>query len=416
MHICVIGAGVVGVTTAWFLANRGWQVTLVDACQDTAQVASHANGGQLSYSYVAPLAGPGVLPNVPGWLLRQDSPLRMIPRLDPQQWRWSLAFLRACNAEAARVATAQLLGLSYLSRQALEDLLAQTAIEFGHARNGKMILYRDPGLLDKAQALVHYQSQFGAEQQVLTADACVALEPALAPIRHQLAGAIYTPSEESGDCRMFTEALFTRLAQHPRVTLRMDTPIQALQAQDGHIRHLHCRDGEPIAADHFVVAAGMGSQALLRPLGINPMLYPLKGYSLSIPCDAGQPAPSINITDYERRTVYAKLNDTLRVAAMVGIGIKGNHVEPGRLALLKRQVHELLPRLDLGAALAWAGNRPSTPDGKPVIGAAPKLRNLWLNTGHGALGFTLACGSAHLVAQLIAGETPAIDLQPFGLR
>lgn len=416
MHICVIGAGVVGVTTAWFLANRGWQVTLVDACQDTAQVASHANGGQLSYSYVAPLAGPGVLPNVPKWLLSKDSPLRMIPRLDPQQWRWSLAFLRACNAKAAHASTAQLLGLSYLSRQALEELLARTPIDFGHARNGKMILYRNAALLDKARELVTYQSQFGTDQQILSADACVALEPALAPIRSQLAGAVYTPSEESGDCLLFTQALFKQLQNHSRVTLRMGAPVLKLQARTGQIESVQCRDAEPIKADHFIVAAGMGSQALLRPLGINPMLYPLKGYSLSVPCTTGPATPDINITDYERRTVYAKLNDTLRVAAMVGIGIKGNHVEAGRLALLKRQVHELLPGLDLTQAQAWAGNRPSTPDGKPVIGPAPGLRNLWLNTGHGALGFTLACGSAQLVTQLIAEEAPQIDVRAFGLR
>ena len=210
MRVCVIGAGVVGVTSAYFLARQGHDVVLVDSQPRPAEVSSYANGGQLSYS-VAPLAGPGVLPSVPGWLLRSDSPLRFRPRLDPHQWRWCLQFALACRASVARASTAELLTLSYLSRDAMHALLAQENLDFGHLKNGKLIAYRSAELLDKARALVAYQAAHGADQQVLDAAQTLALEPALAGMGASLAGAIYTPSEEAGDCRQFTEALFDRL-------------------------------------------------------------------------------------------------------------------------------------------------------------------------------------------------------------
>jgi D-amino-acid dehydrogenase len=412
MHACIIGAGVIGVTTAWSLSGRGWDVTLVDAADSPAAVTSHANGGQLSYSYVAPLAGPGVLPHLPGWLVGRDSPLRFRPRLDPLQWRWCLQFLRACNARAAAAATAQMLSLSYFSRDRLAALLDETPIEFNHVRNGKLIVYRTPALLDKARRQVDYQASLGSEQRILTADECIALEPALAPARHAIAGAIHTASEASGDCERFTRGLFDRLVARGRIQPRMGTQVRCLERSGGTIRAARTADGGILHADQFIVAAGMGSLGLLRDLGAAPLLYPLKGYSLSVPCGPGQ-APAINVTDYERRTVYADLGGTLRIAAMVGIGVPGTQAEPDRIALLKRQTHELLPGLDLAHAQAWAGQRPATPHGRPLIGRGRAADNLWLNIGHGALGFTLACGSGDLLASLMAGEPPAIDPAPF---
>ncbi|CAM5786699.1 D-amino acid dehydrogenase [Castellaniella caeni] len=412
MHACVIGAGVIGVTTAWQLARQGWQVTLVDAAAEPASGASHANGGQLSYSYVAPLAEPGVLGDLPKWLLNPNSPLRFRPRCDPLQWRWCLQFLRACNARTASATSAQLLSLAYLSRQVLHDIQQTAPIDFGHARNGKLIAYRTPALLDKARAQVALQAKLGSNQQILDADQLIAQEPALAPARSQLAGAVYTPSEESGDCARFTQGLFQQLAAQSRVTLRMQTPIQRLERRSGRIDRLLTTTGEAIEADQFVVAAGMGSRPLLAALGSRAPLYPLKGYSLSLPCTPEQ-APAISVTDYERKTVYANLGGTLRVAAMVGIGVADQGIEADRIALVRRQMRELLPRVDAARAQAWAGYRPATPDGRPRIGRSRAASNLWLNIGHGALGFTLACGSSALLGSLMAGETPAIDAQPF---
>lgn len=415
MHACVIGSGVIGVTTAWQLVRNGWRVTLLDAADQPATGTSHANGGQLSYSYVAPLAEPGVLPDIPRWLFNPESPLRFRPRLDVQQWRWCLQFLLACNARTARRSTAALLALANLSRQTLADWLAETPIAFEHRQNGKLIVYRSQKLLDKARALVEYERRLGAEQQMLDAAGCVALEPALAPVRQKIAGAVYTPSEEAGDCRQFTQDLFARLAADPNVRIRMGTPIARLVRGHGKISCLQTHEGEELVADHFVVAAGMGSLPLLGSLGRRPLLYALTGYSLSVDA-AGAQVPAISVTDYERRTVYAQLGDTLRVAAMVGLGVQGNTPDTGRIALLKRQVGELLPALDLANAQPWVGARPATPTGLPHIGRSAAATNLWLNIGHGALGFTLACGSARLLHALMSDAEPAIDPAAFAAR
>lgn len=413
MHVCVIGAGVVGVTTAYILAREGLRVTLVDARAQPAEVASYANGGQLSYSYVAPLAGPGVLPNVPGWLLRDDSPLRFTPRLDLQQWCWALRFVQACNTTASQRATAEMLTLSYLSRDVLHDLLAQAPIEFGHLRNGKLIVYRTPALLEKARELVAYQASHGARQEVLDAAQSVAREPALGALGPELAGAIYTEGEEAGDCMLFTRGLFERLRALPGVTVRMGTQVERLKRLAGRIVAVQTPDGD-IEADAYVLAAGLGSRELLKPLGQNLPLYGLKGYSLSVPLSQHDTsAPAISVTDYERRIVYARVGKVLRIAAMVDMGARDDGVDPRRMALLKQQVGEIFPHLDLTHAVEWAGLRPATPHGKPLIGAADGASNLWLNVGHGALGFTLACGSATLLAALMAGKAPPIDPAPF---
>jgi len=413
MRVCVIGAGVVGVTSAYFLARQGHDVVLVDSQARPAEVSSYANGGQLSYSYVAPLAGPGVLPSVPGWLLRQDSPLRFRPRLDLHQWRWCLQFALACRASVARASTAQLLGLSYLSRDVMHTLLAQEDLDFGHLKNGKLIAYRSAALLDKARALVAYQAGHGADQQVLDAAQTLAMEPALAAMGDKLAGAIYTPSEEAGDCRQFTEALFDRLQALGNVECAMSNPVSGLQREGRRIVAVNTRQGD-IGADAVVLATGVGTRALLKPLGHDVPLYPLKGYSLSVPLSADDAvAPHISVTDYERRIVYARVGGVLRIAAMVDIGSANADIEPARVALLKRQVHEAFPALDLRQAVPWAGLRPATPTGKPLIGRSDAADNLWLNVGQGALGFTLACGSAALLTAQMAGLELPLDPAPF---
>ncbi|MET0184669.1 MAG: D-amino acid dehydrogenase [Achromobacter sp.] len=413
MHVCVIGAGVIGVTTAYSLAKAGHTVTLTDARERPAEVSSFANGGQLSYSYVAPLAGPGVLPNVPGWLLRQESPLRFRPRMDVHQWRWSLAFVQACRASVSDETTAQMLRLSYLSRDTMNAWLAETPIEFGHVRNGKIIAYRSPELLEKARALVAYQAARGAEQRVLNAAETLALEPSLAAMGKDLAGAIFTPGEEAGDCRLFTEGVFDLLGAMPNVTRTMSNPVRKLRRRGRHIDALETALGD-IRADAYVVATGTGSRQLLGPVGHDVPIYPLKGYSLSVPlADDDTSAPSISVTDYERRIVYARIGRVLRIAAMVDIGSRDAKIDPARIALLKQQVHALFPHLDLDRAVAWAGLRPATPTGKPIIGKSPAADNLWVNVGQGALGFTLACGSAALLTSLIAGTSTPIDAAPF---
>lgn len=412
MRVCVIGAGVVGVTSAYFLARQGYEVTLVDGRPGPGEETSYANGGQLSYSYVAPLAGPGVLPSVPAWLLRDDSPLRFRPRLDPHQWRWCLQFVLACRASVSRRVTAEMLTLSYLSRDVLHALLEQEPLSFSHLRNGKLIVYRSGALLEKARALVEYQASHGADQQVLSAAQTLDMEPALAGMRAQLAGAVYTPGEEVGDCLRFTEGLFARLSRQPNVRTLMSTPVSGLRRNGARIVAARTPAGD-VEADAYVVTAGMGSRALLRPLGQDVPIYGLKGYSLSVPLkeDTGA-GPAISVTDYERRIVYARIGTVLRMAAMVDIGGDAG-IDERRIALLKRQAADTFPALPLQAAQPWAGLRPAMPSGKPWIGPSRAACNLWMNLGHGALGFTLACGSAALLTAQMAGIQSPIEPGPF---
>ena len=413
MKVCVIGAGVVGVTSAYLLARDGHEVTLLDSRQQPAEHSSFANGGQLSYSYVAPLAAPDVWANLPAWLCRKDSPLRMTPRLDPQQWRWSLAFARASNASSARASTAQMLTLSYLSRDELNRLLVHTPVDFHHVTNGKLIVYRDPAKIRRARELVQYQSGHGSTQQVLDAGETLAVEPAISAMKDALAGAIYTPDEEAGDCHAFTSGLFQQFLGMPGARAEMGHAVVRLKREGGRIVAAQTSRGD-ITADAFVVATGVGTRALLDPLGQYVPIYPLKGYSLTVPlAPDDHTAPIVSVTDYEQRIVYARLGPVLRIAAMVDIGAQDNSIDPARITQLKRQVKAMFPSLDLSSAREWAGLRPATPSGKPIIGRSHSAKNLWLNVGHGALGFTLACGSARLLCSMLGGEKPPIDPSPF---
>ncbi|HEX8592612.1 MAG TPA: D-amino acid dehydrogenase [Pseudomonas sp.] len=414
MQVVVIGAGVVGLTSAWYLAQQGVQITLVDRHADVAQETSFANGGQLSYSYVAPLADPGVIGKLPQWLLRADSPLRFRPRLDPTQWRWCLDFLRACNSAQVRRTIGEMLSLSYLSRDSLDQLLAAHPLEFDLIRTGKLVVYRDPGALAASVPMVEWQRTLGADQQFLDGPGCVALEPALGGIGPELAGGIYTPGEATGDCLRFCQGLKGLLAQMPNVRMALGVEVQGLVRERQRVVAVRTNQGD-LPADAVVVTAGMFSVPLLKPLGISLPLYALRGYSLSVPLDPAMQAPRLSVTDAARKVVYAPLVKHLRIAAMVDMGVSRADVDPGRIALLKQQVAETFPQLDLKEAQAWAGLRPSTAHSKPIVGRAGDFSNLWLNVGQGALGFTLALGSAKLLAAQMFNEPLPIDPAPFQL-
>lgn len=412
MRICVLGGGVIGVTTAYYLARGGHQVTVLEQREGVALETSFANGGQLSYSYVAPLADPAVLPKLLGWLLRRESALRFVPRPDLRQWRWALSFLRACRAGVARLATAQLLALSFYSRSLLHALVREEAFDFDYERNGKLVVYRDPGEFEAARRQMDFQATLGCEQQALDAAACVALEPALAPLLARLAGGIHTPGEDVGDCHKFAVQLARVTREKYGATFHYGAKATGLRAAGERIVAVRTEAGD-IEADAFVVALGMGSLRLLAPLGVSLPLYPLKGYSLTVPVDAPHRAPRVSITDTHHKVVYAPLGKRLRIAGMIDITGMSARPDPTRLDLLARQARETFPDGgDYQRAQTWCGQRPATPSGKPLLGAT-SYRNLWLNCGHGALGFTLACGSAQLVADCIAQRKPELDVTLF---
>ncbi|WP_053213185.1 D-amino acid dehydrogenase [Pseudomonas sp. Q12-87] len=403
-RVCIIGGGVVGLATAYALVRDGIDVTLVEARAALGSETSFANGGQLSYRYVAPLADAGVPWQALGWMLRTDSPLKLRPRLDPAQWRWMAAFIGACRSSVNRRNGSHLLRLALLSQATLQGWREDDGLDgFDWRRNGKLVTFRDAGHFQRArQGLAD-----SAHQQVLGPAECASLEPALADV--PFVGGIYTPDEEVADCHAFCQRLAARLRASGRCEFLLGHPVTAIDHGAGTVRAVEL-NGQQLPVEHLVIAAGHRSAALALP-DLRMPLYPLKGYSLSVPIGAQHRAPELSITDYDRKMVYARIGEQLRVAAMVDIVGFDPSPDPKRLALIKRQAVETFPLAgDYAHAIEWAGMRPATPSGVPLIGATG-YRNLWLNLGHGALGFTLACGSARLLSELIRRRPPSIDLQ-----
>lgn len=403
MHILIVGAGVIGLSSAYTLSRAGHAVTVVERGPEVAGQTSAGNGGQLSYSYVAPLAGPGVIGKLPGWLTRRDSPVRFQPSLDTRQWRWCFAFLAACTRSRSALTTRRLLSLSFLSRTLMHELIAaEPSLDFDFVPSGKLVLHREPAAMQAAIAQLELQRALGCEQAALEMDACIALEPSLARLRGRFAGGIHTPSEDTADCQRFCTGLAALLRERG-VSILTDTAIDALHAgRDGRVTALH--RGEPLAADHLVIAAGAAAPALLRPLGIQVPIWPLKGYSLTYHLPPGAGVPRASLTDFARKVVYARLGTRLRAAGIADIDASPAP-DPARLASLEAEVAALFPEIAAGAEpQRWCGLRPATPTGTPIIGPT-RYRNLWLNLGHGALGFTLATGSAALLADWLAGDS-----------
>ncbi|XVO87108.1 D-amino acid dehydrogenase [Pseudomonas palleroniana] len=408
-RVCIIGGGVIGLASAYALVRAGHEVTLIEARDSVGSETSFANGGQLSYRYVAPLADAGVPLQAIGWLLRGDSPLRLRPRLDLQQWRWMAAFLGACRGSVNKSNAAHLLRLASLSQDTLQRWREDDRLDgFDWRRNGKLVTFRHAATFEQARSKVTDILQ----QQVLSAVDCARLEPALAD--GGFVGGIYTPNEEVADCHAFCGRLAERLEASGRCRFLLGRRVTAIRHANGVVRAVELGD-EVLPVEQLVLAAGHRSAELGLP-GLALPLYPLKGYSLSVPIGPQHRAPSVSITDYDRKIVYARIGEQLRVAAMVDIVGFDARLEPKRLALMKRQALETFPLAgDYAHAVEWAGMRPATPTGVPLIGASV-YSNLWLNLGHGALGFTLASGSGQLLAELIGQQVPSIDMQGLAPR
>jgi D-amino-acid dehydrogenase len=407
MRIAVIGGGVIGLTTAYALVRRGHQVELIEKRDQIALETSFANGGQLSYRYVSPLADAGVPLQALGWMLRGNgAPLRFRPKISTRQWRWCLRFLLACRRSTNQRNAQHLLRLALHSQEILRRWREEDALgDFAWRANGKLVIYRDQTSFEKAAAGL----DVGAGQLVLDAQQCTDIEPALQPLAGKLRGGIYSPGDEVADCHLFCRRLLQRLEQSPNFRLRCGQAVNGLHSDHGHVRSLMLGK-EQLEVDHLVIAAGAASGALLQPLGIELPVYPLKGYSLTLPLSSHAGIPETNVTDYDNKVVYARLGDQLRVAAMVDIGGWDANVDRGRISMLQRLASETFPAAgDYRSATQWAGLRPATPEGTPLLGATA-LDNLWLNVGHGSLGFTLACGSADILCDLIGDQRPAVAL------
>ncbi|MFZ6654502.1 D-amino acid dehydrogenase [Undibacterium sp. TJN19] len=409
MKICVVGAGVIGLTTAYALAKRGHNVLVIEAHSQVAQEASKANGAQLSYSYVAPLADAGVWQSLPGYLLKPDSPLRWRPRLDMQQWKWISSFMVACTRHASQKASVELLKLAFFSRDCLATMQKELAMDFDFRTAGKLVMLSSEKMLQTARRQIDFQQQYGCQQELLSAAACMQIEPALAVANRHWAGGVYTPSEQVGDCAAFCSQLAGFLAQDSNVSLAFNTRVTGAVMSGGRVHALRCAQGD-IVADAFVLANGVDSTQTAATLDVSLSVYPLKGYSLTYETDDSKDLPTMSITDLAKKIVYARIGGRLRVAGKVEIVGNDKSLDARSWRGLADEAQQLFPVLAKhgDALVPWAGLRPATPTGIPIIGRS-RLKNLYINAGHGALGWTLACGSAEKLAGEMDGEVPAIN-------
>lgn len=380
-------------------------------------MTSYGNGAQLSYSYVAPLADPSVWSKWPYYLFSSESPLTLKPRLDPAQWSWLIKFLAASNVQQVKRTTIDLLQLAFFSRDKLAQLQSVKPLEFSYETSGKLVMFTDKAALESARKQVEFQAQYGCQQEVIDAKRCMELEPALAASKRQWAGGVYTASEEAGDCAQFCSQLLETMKPSPEFRFLPGSHVSEVNIKDHRLQAVSIGK-ESIEADSFVLAMGVDSTAFAHKLGFTLPVYPLKGYSITVPLaeDVGDAAPKVSITDLSRKIVYARLGNRLRVAGRVEILGMDRSIPQRAVDELVNGTRELFPGCgelsDSGSLSPWAGFRPATPTGLPIIGKSP-VSNVFLNVGHGALGWTLACGSAALLAEMIAGRPTSINSQAY---
>ena len=400
MRVCVLGAGIVGLATAYELNRAGHDVTVIDRTLPGSG-ASGGNGSQLSYSYVQPLADPGIWMQLPKLLLSPTSPLKIRPQLDVHQWRWSLQFLAACNSATSRSTTIALLKLAAESRQGFDAMLAQEKLAVDFSSTGKLVLFSSAPSFAAAQKQMLLQRELGSVQEAVSAQRCTEIEPALASYQQSITGAIYTPSECAADCQKTCDGLMALLSQCG-VQFFLDTPIEQIQVKASVIVAIKTPQGE-IEADQYVMALGAASAPMARQLGVDLALYPLKGYSITVDVGDERKTPAVSVTDSARKVVFARIGSRLRVAGMAELAGYDRQIDIRQIASLKASTQALFPQCSAFAQLnPWAGLRPATPTALPLIGRHAKgPGNMLFNVGHGALGFTLAFGSAARLTQLL---------------
>lgn len=413
MKVVILGAGVVGTAAAYYLNQAGHEVTVIDRQPGAALETSFANAGEISPGYASPWAAPGIPAKAVRWLLMEHAPLILRPRPDIHMLTWVLAMLRNCTQARYAINKSRMVRLAEYSRDELVALRAKLGIAYDHRSQGTLQLFRTQKQLDASGRDIEVLQSYGVAYELLDRAGCVAAEPGLAASQDRFLGGLRLPGDETGDCHMFTRALADWLAGEG-VDFRYETQIEGLERDGGRIGGV-LTDRGTVRGDAYLVALASYSPALLRPLGLKLPVYPIKGYSITAPiADAGR-APVSTLLDESYKIAITRLGDRIRVGGMAEISGFDKSLPPRRKATLLHSLNDLFPGAAAeGGVSYWSGLRPMTPDGPPIVGATP-IPNLFLNTGHGTLGWTMACGSGSLVASLISGTEPPVDPAGLGL-
>ncbi len=413
MRIVILGAGVVGVTSAYYLARAGHDVTVVDRQPGPALETSYANAGEISPGYASPWAAPGIPVKAVKWMFMKHAPLVIRPTFDPATLRWLAGLLRNCTAARYAVNKGRMVRLAEYSRDCLVALRAETGISYDHRTQGTLQLFRKQAQLDAIGKDVEVLRADGVPFEVLDAAGCIAAEPGLAGARDRIVGGLRLPGDETGDCFKFTNALH-RMCEQLGVTFRFNTGIRGLRQQGDRVVAVETTAGA-LTADVFVAALGSYAPALLRPLGLDLPVYPVKGYSITVPIVDESRAPVSTVLDETYKIAITRLGDRIRVGGMAEIARFQLDLPPARQATLEHSVEDLFGGAgDQTQATFWTGLRPMTPDSTPVIGKT-RIGNLFINGGHGTLGWTMACGSGRVLADLVSGRQPDIETADLAL-
>ncbi len=422
MKVLVLGSGLLGVSSAYYLSKLGHDVTVVDRQASPAAETSFANGGQISVSHAEPWANPSAPLKVLQWLGKEDAPLLFRIRADMRQWMWGLQFMRECTPARTRHNIEQIVRLGTYSRSMLQELRATTGLSYDQRTQGILHFYTSQKEFDGALKPAEQMRALGCERQVISAEEAIKLEPALAHIRGQLAGATYTAEDESGDANRFAREL-VKLSEAAGVKFLMSHTVTALREAGGKLDHVEATDNEgrfqTLHADAFVLAMGSLSPIYAAPLGINLPIYPAKGYSVTMPVKDARMAHQVSLTDDEYKLVFSRLtgpdSDRLRIAGTAELNGYDRDLNRVRCEAIVRRVEQLFPGAgDTTQASFWTGLRPATPSNVPIIGRS-KVPNLFLNTGHGTLGWTHACGSGKSIARIVSGLAPEVDFAFVGV-
>ena len=398
-NVCIIGAGIVGATTAYAVSKKGWSVTIIEAEQVAGMGSSFANGSQLSYSYVEPFASPNILKKIPLWLLSSTSPISWKPQFNKNHIWWLIKFISYCNSTKVQSTTKQLLDISFLTKNSLHSWLSDLGISNNDVyleKTGKLVIYRDHKDLSAVKKQIATQELYGCHQEILSADQCIEKERTLVRIKPDISFGVYTSSEETIDCHKLTQLIL----QNSNVNEIFDTKVIDFNIQGHKIKSVRTSKGD-VTADMFVIAAGIDTNSLLQKINQGLLIEPIKGYSVSFPIINQDYAPNISITDQNRKVVFARIGDTLRVAGFAEILGQDLKIDQTRIESLISDTQRLFSdAIDSKNFVPWAGLRPCSPSGIPYIQNIG-YENLWVNAGHGSLGLTLSVGSALLLAEKI---------------